>query len=94
MIAAAGNPVPAVVTALLSAGAAPDVKDKAGMTPLMYAALSNANPDVISALLDAGANPDATDSRGRTARVFASENQALTGSPVLGLLANNPARAR
>ena len=56
---------PAVITALLSAGADPNGKDRGGNTPLHWAA-SEATPAVITALLDAGADPNGKNSGGST----------------------------
>ena len=50
-----GSNNPAVITALLEAGADPEARDKFGGTPLL-AASGNENPAVIAALLDAGAD--------------------------------------
>ena len=54
--AAAFSPNPAVIAALLDAGADLEARGSWGKMPLHRAAESNKNPAVIAALLDAGAN--------------------------------------
>ena len=54
--AAGSNPNPAVIEALLKAGADPVARTKRKDTPLHLAAGSNPNPAVIETLLKAGAN--------------------------------------
>ncbi len=56
--AAASNPNPEVVSALLEMGAALNAADHEGKLPLHHAAM-NANPAVAAALLDAGADVNA-----------------------------------
>lgn len=56
---AAENGTVADVTALLKAGADPNVRTEDGWTPLHEAASQSDNPAVITALLEAGANPNA-----------------------------------
>ena len=58
-LAAQYNENPAVITALLKAGADLHARDEHGLTPLHWAAWKNKNPVVIAALLDAGADPAA-----------------------------------
>ena len=50
---------PAVIVALLGAGADPNARNDDGWTPLHQAALNNTNPDITAALLRAGADPTA-----------------------------------
>ena len=58
---------PAIVKALLAAGANPDVRDNRVRTPLHYAAAKDeVIIEVVEALLDAGADPAAKDSEGKT----------------------------
>ena len=58
-LAARHSEDPAVINALLNAGANPNVRDKYSATPLHIAAMKNKNPAVITALLNAGASPNA-----------------------------------
>ena len=66
--AAASNKNPAVIAALLDAGADIEARNDAweGATPLHEAVDSNKNPAVITALLDAGADIEARDWWGQT----------------------------
>ncbi len=64
--AAARNPNPAIIDALVAAGANPEARDSDGATPL-HAAWTNPNPAVVRALLRSGADPLARDQRGRVA---------------------------
>ncbi len=58
---------PAIVKALLAAGADPDVRDKRGRTTLHYAAAKDkVLLEVVEALLDSGADPAARDIEGKT----------------------------
>ncbi|WP_208873125.1 ankyrin repeat domain-containing protein, partial [Fretibacterium fastidiosum] len=52
------------------AGAATDVPDDGGTTPLMVAAASD-NPEVVKTLLASGADPSRTDRTGRSALSYA-----------------------
>lgn len=52
---------PAVVTALIDAGADVDARDLLSWTPLHDAAHATVNPAVLTVLLDAGADPAARD---------------------------------
>ena len=56
-VAAGKNPSPAVIQALLEAGADPDARNEDGLTPLYVASALNPNPDVIAALIEGGAVP-------------------------------------
>ncbi|HYP09672.1 MAG TPA: ankyrin repeat domain-containing protein [Bryobacteraceae bacterium] len=59
---------PALVRALLDAGADVQARDVRGMTPLMYAVTSESqNPEIVRMLLAAGADASAKSSRGETA---------------------------
>ena len=57
---------PAVLAALLAAGADLEARNANGRTPLQMAAANNANPAVLGVLLDAGADLETRDDRGRT----------------------------
>ncbi|MDR1740967.1 MAG: ankyrin repeat domain-containing protein [Synergistaceae bacterium] len=88
-IAAASNPNPGAVSALIKAGA--DVNavtnTTAGeWTPLMLAAAYNGNPEVISALLKAGADPKAKDNNGVSVLAYANENDNLKDTTALAEL--------
>ena len=64
--AAANNPTPGIIVALLEAGADINAADNEGATPL-HAAWGNPNPSVFRALLRSGADPLTRDERGRVA---------------------------
>jgi ankyrin repeat protein len=70
--AAAHNPAPEVVAALLAAGADANLRDRAGMTPLLYAVKRNPRAAVVAKLLDLKGNPDLADPQGRPALVLAA----------------------
>lgn len=72
---------PAVVTALLDAGANPNAQDKNRRTALHWAA-EYSIPAIVAALLEAGANPTAKDEKGKTAWDLAKENPSLKGTDV------------
>ena len=57
--AASATELPAVIQALLVAGADPNARDESGMTPLHWAAAHNSNAAVTHTLLDAGADANA-----------------------------------
>jgi ankyrin repeat protein len=71
MHAAGYNPSPAVITALVQAGAKVDDRDKDGLTPLLYAA-TNSSPAVVTALMQAGANVDGKAKYGLTPLMMAA----------------------
>ena len=74
--AAVANQDPAVIEALLAAGADLEARAPAliDITPLHAAAEGNENPAVLEVLLAAGANPMARSTDGRTAMHFAATN--------------------
>ena len=81
---AAQNEHPAVIRALLDAGADVSVRADDGRTPLHVAAHVSSNPEVAAALLDAGANIEARDEEGRTPLNRAA---AWNLAPVISFLA-------
>ena len=81
-MAAAYNENPAILIALLNAGADLNAQNQYGGTPLHVAAGNNENPAVITALLNAGADPAARDDKGRTPWKYAFRNEALKDSDV------------
>ena len=78
--AARGNENPAVIAALVDAGADLKARTGYGLTPLHAAAISNANPAVITALLDAGADPNARTEDGETPWDYAKDRESLKRS--------------
>ena len=78
---AAGNSTtPAIVTALLDAGAEVNARTENGWTPLHVAAAARTTPAFVTALLDAGADARAVDKDGRKPLDYARDNKALAGS--------------
>jgi uncharacterized protein len=74
---------PAVVKALLAAGADPNRPDATGATALHLAAAAG-NPDAVSALLEKGANPNVRENEwGQTPLFFAAENNRAAAIKVL-----------
>ncbi len=71
--AAASNPVPGIIEALVAAGADVHARNQDEETPL-HAAWNNPNPAVVQALLRSGADPLARDERGRVADPTACAN--------------------
>ena len=81
MAAMSTTTTPAVITALVAAGADPTARDELlGWTPLHMAANHNENPAVLTALLDAGADPTARDKLGELPWDVAQDNAALKGT--------------
>ena len=74
------NDNPAVITALLDAGAEANARDGGGDTPLHNAAWFNDNPAVIEALLDAGADATARNANDKVPWDYAEDREALKGS--------------
>ena len=64
--AAESTSTPAVLTALLAAGADPTARAKYGETPLHWAVAFNKTPAVITTLVTAGADPTAQSKAGET----------------------------
>ena len=80
---AAQGEAPALVTALVKAGADPNARDtRGGWTPLHLAAWFGKTPAVVAALVDAGANPAARDKKGKTPSDYAEQNEALKATDV------------
>ena len=81
MAAAAGNPNPAVIEALITAGADISRRNSFGETPLMHAAAYNLNQKaikaVITALVDAGDDVNAKDNNGKTPLFWAASSANL-----------------
>jgi ankyrin repeat protein len=74
------NSNPAVVTALLKAGADIRARNARGETALILAAQKNTNPDVIVMLLRAGADAKIKNNDGKTAFDCAKDNDKLNGT--------------
>jgi aldose sugar dehydrogenase len=88
LMAAALYGDPALVAALLAAGADPNAADSAGMTALMWAA---PRVDTMQLLLDAGADVHARSDEGRSALLIASGSSG--GSRAIRLLLDYGANA-
>ena len=84
--AAAYSTTPAVVTALVKAGADVNARDEYGLTPLHRAAGVSTTPAVVTALVKAGADVNARSEDGRTPLHLAAAFSA-TPSVVAALLA-------
>jgi ankyrin repeat protein len=74
LLAAAREGDTSRVKFLLRQGAAVNVQDRNGMTPL-HAAAANGHADIVRELLEAKANPNLKDSGGRTALMAAAANR-------------------
>ena len=91
---AAQGEAPALVTALVKAGADPNARDtRGGWTPLHLAAWFGKTPAVVAALVDAGANPAARDKKGKTPSDYAEQNEALKATDVSSRLKEVQAKA-
>ena len=82
-LAAEGSENPAIIAALVDAGADPNARNQLGLTPLHEAAGHSTTPATIVALLEAGADPNARNENGQTplhsAAAF-SENPAISAA--------------
>ena len=87
------NDNPAVITALLNAGADVNARDRAGDTPLHNAARFNDNPAVITALLNAGADAAIQNGVGNTPWNYAEDREELEGSGAYERLAEHAVAA-
>ena len=82
MWAAAFNPNPDVIAALLKAGAEVNAKDDAEETPLMWAARNCSHPAVIAALVNAGADVNTKSRDGATPLAVAA---AFNANPAIAV---------
>ena len=90
---AAQGEAPALVAALVKAGADPDAQDeRGGWTPLHLAAWFGRTPAVVAALLAAGADPAARDKAGKTPSDYAEQNAALKNTDVFSRLKEGRAK--
>ena len=84
---AAQGETPALVSALVKAGAKVNARDeRGGWTPLHLAAWFGKTPAVVAALVDAGANLGARDKKGKTPWDYAEQNAALKNTDVFSRL--------
>ena len=84
---AAQGEAPALVNALVKAGAKVNARDeRGGWTPLHLAAWFGKTPAVVAALVDAGADPGAKDKKGKTPWDYAEQNDALKNTDVFSRL--------
>ena len=91
---AAQGEAPALVSALVKAGAEVDARDKrGGWTPLHLAAWFGKTPAVVAALLSAGADPGVKDDKGKTPRDYAEQNAALKNTDVSSRLKEGRVKA-
>ena len=91
---AAQGEAPALVAALVKAGAEVDAQDeRGGWTPLHLAAWFGRTPAVVAALLSAGADPVAKDDKGKTPRDYAEQNAALKNTDVFSRLKEGRVKA-
>lgn len=74
---------PAVVGALITAGADPNARNEGGMMPLHWAVTQKKiSPAVVEALITGGADPKARDKYGYIPFDYAKDNEALRGTDV------------
>ena len=85
--AAAYSKSPAVVAALLKAGAKLEARSNSGSTPLHWAAAYSRTPAAVEALLAAGADPAARNGKGKRPADLIAGNRALQDTAVARKLA-------
>ena len=79
-LAAIASETPAIITALIDAGADLNARTESGATPLHAAANNSETPAIITVLIDAGADVNARTKDGKRPIDYARENEALAGS--------------
>jgi ankyrin repeat protein len=77
LVASNSNANSGVITALFEAGAAVNMRNNDGSTPLMIAAKVGSNPEVITTLLELGADSRIKDKSGKMAIDYIKENKNL-----------------
>jgi hypothetical protein len=80
-----------IVKALLEAGADPNIVDKDGRSPLIYAIIESLNPEIVALLLEYGADPTIPDKSksGNTAIDYAADRHKwLRKSDVFDIINN------
>ena len=67
---------PAIISALIKAGAEVNATNSDGMSPLMMAAWTNSNPEVLATLIKARAEVNATNSDGMSPLMWAAKTNS------------------